>query len=159
MMKVPPTLLTSAEGTAPKKLVRFLAGVLLSCLLAACRFNGSAPPVERSVLPPLPTPVQLVCTESVDGPTLTATPLSPGKAHIELKGLEPGERLLLVFLPDEADGGSRMEARPETPVAADGTYESIENLYPSPENLTRQWEIQVVHSHGVTCGAITMPEE
>jgi hypothetical protein len=90
--------------------------------------------------------------------TLSVRPLSPTSVEVEIKGLEPGEKLIFIAHAETSRYRSRIEGLPVAGADADGHFVTqIAGLGPLPGSTRNQWQIQVIHSRGVACTDVTLP--
>ncbi len=145
--------------------------MLVTCLLVACQPASGAvaydqptsptPPVAvtRVVLTtPEPTPTPAVCTPLPDDMNLQVKPISSTAVSIEIEGLQPGEKLVLICKTETAQRRHKIEERPLRPVGPDGRFVFREGLLPLPGSTTNRWEIQIVHARGVACAEVTLSQ-
>ncbi len=111
---------------------------------------------EATGSPRIPTPA--ICTALPPGMTLLVTPGPLHMAYLEMRGLNPGEKVIILALAESNGYTSRIEEQPIR--GADPTCsfaEQIGGLWSLPGSTKNQWEIQVIHSRGVACESVTLP--
>lgn len=113
--------------------------------------------VTLQITTPEPSPTPAVCSPLPEGLTFTVTPISDAGVTMELTGLQPGEEPYLIFIQDRPDGEYRAEEWGMEPADENGRFFYKTNLSSSYENP--DWQIKVIHAHGVVCTEIKMPPE
>ena len=90
---------------------------------------------------------------------MAVKPISSSSAQVEMKGLEPGETLTIIFKA-EVPGRhfSQIEEHPAQQANANGYYSyEVSGLRALPGSTVNQWQIQIVHARGVACTEVTLP--
>ncbi len=143
--------------------------IILAGLASACRPEGAGAIAQPSAVPTPavtvqvvttaePTPTPATCTSLPAGMTLSVKPLSPTSVEVEIKGLEPGEKLIFIAHAETSGYRTRIEGLPVAGAEANGHFVyQIPGLGPLPGSTRNQWQIQVIHSRGVACVDVTLP--
>ncbi len=145
--------------------------IVLAGLVSACRPGGAgasgqpaavpmpSPAVTVQVLRTVePSPTPAPCTPLPAGMSLSVKPLSPTYVQVEIKGLEPGEKLIFIAHAETSGHRTRSEGLPVAGADSDGHFVyQIGGLGPLPGSTRNQWQIQVIHSRGVACADVTLP--
>ncbi len=145
--------------------------IIFVCLLVACSPSPAdvnkqpsvspVPPVVMTVqtatgVRPIPTPV--ICTPLPPGMTLIIRPVSSLMAHLEVNGLIPGEKLIIIAHTENAGYSSQIESQPIIGADQNGRYvENLRGLNLLRGSTENRWEVQVAHSRGVACESATLP--
>lgn len=141
--------------------------LLLACIHSLADLTGqssTASPTPTVIIKvqeatgthPVPTPV--ICTPLPPGMTLIVRPVSSLMAHLEVNGLKPGEKLIIIAHVENAGYSSQIEIHPLIGADQNGQYvDDMRGLNPLRGNTENRWEIQVVHSRGVVCESVTLP--
>lgn len=106
-----------------------------------------------------PSPTPTICTPTVAGTEINVDPVSADSAIIRLEGLQPNEKLTLLFVAKPtATQSSEREISPFNRVEPDGRFfyqeGSLTKLEQAVENT---WTVKVIHSNGVICKEFTLP--
>ncbi|GAB4581324.1 MAG: hypothetical protein Fur0022_40710 [Anaerolineales bacterium] len=158
------------------KLIRFLLTIFLisvSIVLVSCSSpvnakgdvtnDSGTPVVEERQIPPEATPTPIACSKNTSAVNIQVEPETPNKAQIIISGLEPGEKIIIVYernLPDTdwriAKGRTVVELT--KPIGDDGTFQDVmSGLNPLEDVFPNEWNVKVVHSKGVTCATFEVP--
>jgi hypothetical protein len=105
----------------------------------------------------IPSPTPFTCTALPDGMTIELIPLSSTLVEIEVQGLQSGEEITTVFTAN-VPGRNKVIKNPGIVVGADGHYTSQEILRPISEESENHWKVAVIHSRGVACAEVTLPD-
>jgi hypothetical protein len=136
--------------------VTYLATLLVSCTPIQERQAGE---VVLTVIEatPGPTATPVICTETPEGPRITALPLSDRIVRIDITGLLIGESPHFIFT-QHSITHSRISEAYSGPTSTDGTYSYTESaLAPIPGVRENRWQLQVIHARGVYCDEFVLP--
>ncbi|MCB9418958.1 MAG: hypothetical protein H6667_04100 [Ardenticatenaceae bacterium] len=114
--------------------------------------------IALEITTPEPSPTPAICTPLPEGMTFTVTPISDTAVTLELTGLQPGESLHFIFSWQGGTETSEIELYDLPPVGSDGRFTDTINLQPA-EAGAHTWQIKAIHTRGVACTEITLPEE
>jgi hypothetical protein len=90
--------------------------------------------------------------------TFSVRPLSPTSVQIEIKGLEPGEKLIFIAHAESSGHRTRIEGLPVAGADSDGHFVyQIGGLRLLPGSTRNQWQMQIIHSRGVACTDVILP--
>lgn len=150
-------------------LVCTFAGLFIFSMLQTVRKSQAVEPppslndVTLEIVVPGPTPTPVVCTSLPQGMNLQVIALSSTEVLVQMSGLQKGELITLIYERDLQDWQrlkDRLEFSPSQPIGEDGYFEDKgTGLAPLPGVSPNRWQIQVVHSRGVACQTILLPEE
>ncbi len=128
--------------------------------LAACQAGATptpevAPSVAVDILPaPTKAPPLPACLE-VEGVRLDVKISTGGETRLAASGLNPAEKLTVVFYAESEGRTFKIES---SPVASpEGTVEYVENLGKVAGGFFKNWQVQVVHARGVACTQVSLP--
>ena len=105
----------------------------------------------------IPSPTPFICTPLPEGMTLELIPLSSTLVEIVVQGLQSNEEITVVFAAQSPGHGKIMEDRGIL-IGPDGRYSSQETLSPIPKSDENHWEVSVIHTRGVACAEVTLPD-
>jgi hypothetical protein len=157
-------------GVRMSKLLGLLL-IVFAGLVSACRPEGAGAGGQPSAVPmptvavtvqivtaPEPTPTPATCTSLPAGMTLSVKPVSATSVQVEIKGLEPGEKLIFIAHAETSGYRSRIEGLPVAGADSDGHFVyQMGGLGPLPGSTRNQWQIQIIHARGVACTDVTLP--
>lgn len=150
-------------------LMCILAGIVVLYTLLAVQESQASEPnkllVEDATIETIGTPgampTSVACTSLPNGMNLQVTALSSTEVLVQVSGLQNGELITLIYERDLQNwqrAKNRLEFHPSQPIREDGYFEDIgEGLIPL-EGTPNRWQIQILHSQGVACQTITLPE-
>src|SRR3972149_627282 len=105
-----------------------------------------------------PTPTEIVCSTSPGEVTLTVSPVAHPSARVELRGLEPGEKVTIHFFQSDKQRTRQVADYPSEGADQNGVFIVQEGgLRPLPDAVANFWTVKVVHSRGVACAEVTLP--
>jgi hypothetical protein len=117
--------------------------------------------VTPEVVTPGPTPTEPACTPLPEDMTLQVETSPYGIVRVEVEGLLPGERLLLLLTLNRGTHTTTTEVRYFAPVGEDRHYEWANDfgMEMVQEGREEPWrgEVKIVHSRGVACEEFTLP--
>jgi len=89
---------------------------------------------------------------------LHVEPLSATEVLVEIEGLQPGEKPLLIFRATAPGLLQQDEVQLARPVGPNGHFvlrkQGLERLPGKPVN---RWEVKIVHRRGVACTEVVLP--
>ena len=151
--------------------MKYLILLLFTTVLTACAAPKPAtptpiPPTATAVPPshitteahevtPEPSPTPAICTPLPDGMDFTATLRSDTAVTIEITGLQPNEEIKVIYYLAGINEYHRVEG--DAVADANGRYTETETLRLSAKE-PNTYQIQVIHSRGVACTEIALPE-
>ncbi len=98
------------------------------------------------------------CTPLPAGMRVVATVLSATSLRLEVEGLRPGEKPVLVFVTGDFDHTRQVEEIPTVAVGPDGRFAAeVEGLRALPGSTENRWQIKVLHARGVACAEVMLP--
>lgn len=149
-------------------MLKILSLAICAVIVASCQplAADTIPTVQSTIavtkvvsesIEPSPTPVN--CTYDDEYVAINVEPLSADSARFQINGLQPGEKVTLLFVAQPtATQGSEKEISPVNRVEANGTFSYLERgltrLDDAAENI---WTVKVIHSDGVSCQEFTLP--
>lgn len=112
---------------------------------------------EEARLSIWPSSTPVTCSPLPPGIRLVITPVSSSAVHIEMDGLQPGERLKILFTAQTESLLHRIEARPLQSADSNGhfIYED-DGLKPLLDGIENKWKIQIAYSRGAICTEIVL---
>lgn len=153
--------------TSKRLIIKSLCLTICFLTLVSCQLS-SATNSDLSIQPTIvvtkvvsesiePSPTPAICTPDLDGVDLSVESISPDSANVQLNGLQPNERVTLLFVAQPTAAQSS-EKEISFTVESDGTLShqerSLTKLDDATENI---WTVKVIHSRGVTCEEFTLP--
>ncbi len=146
---------------------------MVASLLTACAPQSNAsiedlpttPQVQVQEIMPEPEPTPVLCDSEAGNIHIEVTLFPTDKAEVLVTGLQPGENIILIYERNFPVGDWRREQdytvyTPYAPIGEDGTFSDVFNRFtPSEDGGTNDWTVKVVHSHGVSCYLVDLPDE
>jgi hypothetical protein len=147
-------------------LICILAGIVFFYTLPAQNIEVSEPPSMEDVTVKIATPgltlTPVVCDSLPEGMNLSVTALSSTEVLVQISGLQEEEWITLIYERDLVSDQrlkGRTEFHPSQPIKEDGFFEDfVGGLTSLPGVSPNRWQVQVVHSRGVACQIITLPD-
>ena len=119
--------------------------------------SASTPDVQVTLLPPMTIAPTRACM-SVPGIKLDAVPLSSSSIRAKITGLNPNEHVIFVFYSEMAGQTFKIESSPPEGADENGSIEYTEGGLDQTSGVHfKEWQVQVIHSRGVTCTTISIP--
>lgn len=148
---------------------RLLPGFILwlATALVACAQNEptaisttAVPLVTEQIVEivtPEPTPTTVVCTPLPDEIRIHIRRAGDLHGAVEVEGLQPGERPLLLLTAEAATASWRQETQPDTVVGADGRFQARLDFRSWPSVAGYQFAGRLIHDRGVACFEFSLP--
>ena len=126
-------------------------------LSASPTVNLTITEVEVKIVTPEPTPTTAVCTPLPAEMTLDIQYESDLHGTIEVTGLQPGEKPIVIITGDSLTGSYREESTTVREVGVDGRFQHTFDFrsWPSVEGYT--FKGQIIHQRGAACFDLEIP--